>query len=387
MKRQQSNTDAGAHKRQRREMGTDLAPKITHVKSVLKEIEALPEDVRTMLGASFGSAASVEKLQRHEFQAEVLEMVGRGLSQEEHRLEAALLVAKGSLEDAEGTKAAAEKKLDDAKADFEGKVQAVAEQEAALGRAKQAQKDAGSALKTAQGEQENLAKDVKDLQKTSAAEWAVYTENLKVLRREPAEGEAQATAKMDGRVLKKHVGKVVDALKSAKADKSLIDSLPATFAKLPAERGEFDKLAWDTVEKIFTSRKAEADEKLARFEAGEAANAALAKVQACEAALSDAKSQVEKDDLELTTRNTARTDAEAAMKAAADETKGAEKKAKAATSAKESAEENLKTLQEAVRTFESLREYGAPTEQQQEITQEEAVIEAPLEAAIPLVTA
>jgi hypothetical protein len=329
----------------------------------------------------------VEKLQRHEFQAEVLEMVGRGLSQEEHRLEAALLVAKGSLEEAEGTKAAAEKKLDDAKADFEGKVQAVAEQEAALGRAKQAQKDAGSALKTAQGEQENLAKDVKDLQKTSAAEWAVYTENLKALRREPAEGETQATAKMDGRVLKKHVGKVVDALKSAKADKSLIDSLPATFAKLPAERGEFDKLAWDTVEKIFTSRKAEADEKLARFEAGEAANAALAKVQACELALSDAKSQVEKDDLELTTRNTARTDAEAAMKAAADETKGAEKKAKAATSAKESAEENLKTLQEAVRTFESLREYGAPTEQQQEITQEEAVIEAPLEAAIPLVTA
>jgi hypothetical protein len=378
MKRCASNTEAGTHKKQRRE--NDIAPKVAAVRTTLTAIEALPEDVRNMLSTSLAIAASVEKPARHEFQVGILEMVARALFQEEQRLEAALQVAKDGFAVAEDAKAAAEKTRDDAKADFEAKVQSAADQAATLERAKQAQKEAAAALKGAQSEQENLAKEAKELQKTSSAEWLVYTENLKALRREPLEGETEP-AKMDGRTLKKHVGKVVDALKSAKADSSLVDSIPAAFAKSPAERGEFDRLAWDSVEKIFTSRKADADATLARFEAGDATIAAGAKIEACTNAVEGAKSQVEREDLELAARTSARTEAEAGAKAAADEAKGSEKKAQSANSEKETAEEKLAGLQETLRTFEALRERGVATEQP-EVDEASHVQEgAPVEAA------
>ena len=217
MKHSSSDAKPGAHKKQRRETD-DITPVITRVRSALSAIEALPEDVRTMISGVLQNAAAVPKPDRHAFQAEMLDMIANALTHEEQRLEAALQATKETVTGAEAARAEAESKRDAAKADLEAKERSAQEQGKTCESARQAEKDATAALRVAQGEQEDLGQVSSALQKTSEAEWAVYNESLKDLKQAPTPEGEEAVPTLGARVAEKDVNAVLAVLERAKLD-------------------------------------------------------------------------------------------------------------------------------------------------------------------------
>jgi len=361
---------------------------IAQVRKALVAMVSVPTDVKFMFSAALQDAVDAARpADRHTTQARMLEMIDQSFSQEELRLEDALLVAKADITAVETTKVETETKLRDLLADLMAKNMTKKKQEGILERAfYQHVEDAKAALRSARNEVKQVAKEWASKQKTFKEEQRVYWDSLKFLKNRTASTEGKEQAARSDRaarplfggkgpkkdeefeVAKGHVKAVVALLKKWDLEASLLVGAPAALLKRTEERGSCDKLLWAAMEMTFGRRMKQADEELhGGHREREACNAANQKVRDCEDAIVAAKKKWKDHDAKVALRVTQRDALAGAFKETRKKIETVDKTMQAAVLQCAEAETALATLQEAARAFKVVCERG-PAQRRIEVT-------------------
>eukprot|EP00929_Paragymnodinium_shiwhaense_P041928 TRINITY_DN21779_c0_g1_i1.p1 TRINITY_DN21779_c0_g1~~TRINITY_DN21779_c0_g1_i1.p1 ORF type:complete len:395 (-),score=189.83 TRINITY_DN21779_c0_g1_i1:312-1427(-) len=216
--------------------------------------------VTSMLPHSLGLATD----KRGPHQTRVVGMAKEILEAAQKKLQATIEAETSKLAQVEsgkaeidGKAAAAEAAAKAAEEAYAGKKAAVSERQGELGKAEET-------LKTAKKEQETGDAELVEAEKKLAELKAVAEKDLKALASEEDFKAEDAPA---------HCQALLGALKSCAVDESLSKSLPTSCVKAPAERGAFDKIALEQVEKILNDKIEGLSKTLAEGASGKEARA------------------------------------------------------------------------------------------------------------------
>jgi len=301
MKRPAASSSGSAGKKAKVPSATKQFKEIA---AVLSEAEGWPEPVLAMLGENLQSILGQPKEERHEMQVRCAEMVAEVFKNIEESIQKKITDAESKLAEA-GTEKA--RRDDQAAADAAiaaAKATALEEANKALDEASKAGKEATKAVQAAKKEQtagdaENLANEQK--KKDLDAALAEIFQPLK-------EGAIEEGAR------KKAIADVTKLGKEFVFDNALLTSLPSALSKKPEDRGSFDGLVVNQLEKALTEN---AEKLAATLEAAAPAKQARAdKVAEAQAVLEAASTKVKDCQEAVKSSEAALKEAEATSKAA-----------------------------------------------------------------------
>mmetsp|Transcript_114627 Transcript_114627/g.319192 ORF Transcript_114627/g.319192 Transcript_114627/m.319192 type:complete len:354 (-) Transcript_114627:126-1187(-) len=269
-------------------------PLLVGVLDALRQAEGLPEGCRAMLAAGAPAGLGTPVAERHELQAMLVSWIGEVVDGTKAKLQEALDEADEEEKGAEVKKQGLEGKVADAKAALEAEDASVATKESEMNEATKAAEAAKAALAEAQEKQKQGDAKMMEATKEKEGLEQALDKDFMVLKKEEGFQVPQA---------EKSVQALTPIAKRLSLDQSLRVAMPAVAAKLPAERGTFDHLVLDQLEKALTSKVQELREQLEagkpameeRASAVQAAqsssNAAEERQQAASAALAAAREQ------------------------------------------------------------------------------------------------
>lgn len=254
-------------------------PSVQAVQDVLELAEGLPESCKSMLLATLPSTLCVPKDERVPLQVRVVEMIAEIIEAHKSSLKAAIDTEQVKVAELESSKS----KLDEdfAKADeaHTNATNVVSSKRLAAKEAEQASKEASILLKDAKAAEASGDAQIAKIEAERLDLQEALEKCLPNLRGEGFQADAAAG----------HRDAVMDVLKrSTQAfESTLLMTLPEALIKPPAERGDFDKMAIDTlqknlgdyVQKLDGELRATKDAKTTQAAAVEAAAAGTGNVQ------------------------------------------------------------------------------------------------------------
>lgn len=336
-----------------------VSKKCKTVRDALVMYEGVQSSVLEMLGSNLGACIGIAKEDRHEFQQQVVEMIGEMLEGMEAAFKANIEAEEAVVKSSEEEKKSRDEAKSVAEQTAADKVQATAVAKTALAEASDSFKQATEALATAETEQK--------------AGEADYEQNMgKKTKLESTVNSTYTPLKagtMEASLVATSISAVVALGKEFGFDPALLGSLPSALSKAADARGSFDTMCCAQLEDEVAKRIAELDGILS---SGETAKLSLAsKVEAAKSALEAARQaeqsciQVHKDAEE------SQKQAAAAAKEAAKAAKQYEPEVKRAHSSLDAAKKKLVSLQEG-----ALADYKSLEERSNAIVNEPAATEA-----------
>jgi hypothetical protein len=305
--KRQSMSMAKVDKRRR----TDCA----EIAKAVKQATNLPAKVTHLLANVVPHALSVYSDERHDFQVKAVDMVENALGGVEAELRQASVDAKAKVANRDALKANRAQSVIDTANDLATKKGHAALKEAVIVQAELQHDDAKKRLAEVQKAAKAPERDYKNA-RTKA-------EGLQALR------EQQIQPLKDAAGTKKAIEDLVKGMKKFDVDESLLSTLPSVAAKAPAERGDFDRLTFENVEKVVLAKASE-------FAAG---------VQAAAPQMEHAVTQVDTAKNALIAAKDALKNAEEAFKAAQGEVSAAESSVKQAKKTNQSFEGEMKAAE------------------------------------------
>jgi len=306
-----------------------IDPKLVPVTNAILNVEHLPEKCKDMLIAILAPSLKVgSSAERHEYQNVALGLVDETLQQEKSRIQERVEASEQKLENLKSTKA----EKDGAAAAAEAVLAVKKEQEQAqktlLAETSEAKRSAEKALSDAQEAKANGGKTFEaNMQEKDLLETA-FTDHYKT----PMDADEGP-----------HYAALQPLLGKLTLDESLLSALPSSCVKLKDQRGSFDNVVLEELQKAFSTKISELRSML---EAEEPA-----------AAERDAKVQAMEKDLEA--KKTSQKEAVSAFDAAQKAVKEAEQEvAKASTLATGAAAD----IQVEVQTCDALKQQLAEFE-------------------------
>lgn len=361
-----------------RSVGAEVLSQCGLVAAAVLEAETFPSPVLEMLGSNLTDSLGVAKETRHPFQEKVVTMVGEVLQSVEAAKQAAVAEAEAKLGEVTAVKEereTAEKAATDELAAKEEvtSTATTAAQEAAL-----ALTTAEEALAAAEaGRAAGMAAQGADEKKKGQLE-TILASNYMPLKEGSVEG-----SKTRGML-----ASVMALGQEFEFDGTLLDTLPTAVAKAPGDRGTFDNLVVEQLEKEFKKCVADLEAKIAAAEPARKEHDA--KVAEASAEVEKAKASDQEQKAALEAAKAAQKEALAAMKEAAKTVKQTGPEMKEATAALASAEAGLKAFRESplaaykalLERPEFVPEEPAPEEEEEEKAEEPPAEEAPAEEAV-----
>jgi len=280
------------------------------VVDALSKASDLSEDCRAMLVAGVPGCLGTPASDRHELQATMVAWIGQVMDGIEAKLQASI-----DSTDAETAEARAKKEdLDDKVATAQATLDSTAEAVSAMAtKLAQSSRDAVSA-------KEKLVKSQEDQRKGDASQvelgkqkqvlQAAVDENVKYLTTEEGFQAVQA---------KTHMNTLKPMAKRLGLDESLLTALPSACVQLPSQRGTFDRMVVEQLEKGIRARMEELEGQLQAGAPASAERAAVVEAaQKEETAAGEAQKQASTElaqaEAELTAAKAAQTAAKAAVK-------------------------------------------------------------------------
>lgn len=260
------------------------------VAEAIDQSEALSESCRAMLKAAIPGCLDVPTEERQEIQAQIVQMIGEVLEGIEAKLQEVLEAERSKVAGAETSKGDLGAKVSEAEACFEEAKQVVDKKKQALADATMDMTNAKTTLSEKQEVQRDGDKSL------------IHAREAKDALDEVVEGELQAIkAGTPGA----HYTAVLPVLQTLTLDESLMTALPSTCMKAPSDRGAFDHMVIEQLEKSLSDRGSElaktledgapaAAERAADVEAAQSNLTALTEAQmkaAAELALAQASQQ------------------------------------------------------------------------------------------------
>eukprot|EP00930_Biecheleria_cincta_P001020 TRINITY_DN102191_c0_g1_i1.p2 TRINITY_DN102191_c0_g1~~TRINITY_DN102191_c0_g1_i1.p2 ORF type:complete len:380 (+),score=153.58 TRINITY_DN102191_c0_g1_i1:78-1217(+) len=288
MKRPAASSASSAEKKAK---GSTASKQFKEVAAALSQAEGWPKGVLAMLGENLQSILGQPKEERHDTQVRCAEMVAEIMKSIEENIQNQIKEAENKLAEAGTEKARREEKAAADSAEAAAKAAALEEAKKALDEATKEGKEAQKAVQAATKEQkagdaENLANEEKKKDLDAA---------LETIFKPLKEGAIEESAR------KKAIADVTKLGKEFVFDNALLTSLPSALSKKPEERGSFDGLVVNQLEKALTENaeklaatlEAAAPAKQARAdkvaEAQAALDAVTAKVKDCQEAVKNAE--------------------------------------------------------------------------------------------------
>jgi len=254
-------------------------PTMTGVIEGIQQASDLSDDCRQMLLSLLPGSLAIPSDQRHEVQHTAVDMIAEALAGVEASLQASIDNQKASLTDVEGTKSELDSKVAAVEVQLSSATQFQESKKAALAEAQRGKNSAAEKLTAAQE-----AQRLGDAEVVVAKEQKHALDNgmdvhMKAILSEGLD-EAQGEA---------HYKALLPVVKSLCLDDSLMTALPAACARQIAERGAFDKMVLDQLEKSLVDKAGELQKTL--DESAPAAAERAAAVEAAEAELETAKAK------------------------------------------------------------------------------------------------
>jgi len=301
MKRQAKSPMKSAKKAKVDEVG----PKIKELAEVLSNPACDvpgPSGNRAMLLGALPHALADYSDERHGYQTTVSKLIGEVMNGWVAKWEQKVADSKANVDAAESDRIAAQATHETEKSGLVAQKEDVKLCKENLKAATDAEKEAAGKLATAKSDVENFDKEIQKQIITKDNISMVYNQSFLVMKSAEAPSGSEA---------KNHLKKIAPILKSISTETSLQIALPAALQKKAAERGQFDNMAVDGVEAVFTGTIAKltgeidsagvtkAGKEAAATEATTAHDAAEAKRQECIAALKASQSSQEEKEKSL----------------------------------------------------------------------------------------
>lgn len=257
-------------------------PTVQAVQEVLENAEGLPESCKAMLLATLPSSLCVPKDERVPVQARVVEMIGEVIEVHKSALQVAVNAEQAKVTELESSRSHLEEDIANADAAFKNATEVLASKRLCAQEAAKASKDASTALTEAKAAQAACDATITKTQSERRELQETLDKCMPNLCGESFDAVA-ATGNRDA---------VMDVLRrSTQAfESTLLMTLPEALIKPPAERGDFDKMAIDTLQKnlgdyvvkLDGELRTSEDDKTSRAAAVEGATAGTANAQATE---------------------------------------------------------------------------------------------------------
>jgi len=267
-------------------------PAFTCVSDAVMEAEQLPDRVRTMLVEMMPFSLKFASDERHDLQSMAVNMVEQTLATKKSTLEAAVVAATGELASLKASESQLGTAVTNAESALASQREVVEAQKTALaGFHFSTTKASATHLDEKRTDQKSAADNLVTMEKERASIEAAFSEHFGSLQ----EGEAKAALK-----------KLEPFLKKIEIESTLLTALPSCCAKKNENRGTFDHLVLQELDKSFKAKIAALGDSVAA--AGPAAVQHDAAVQAAE-----------KDhEAKMLAQETAKAEHEAATKECAD---------------------------------------------------------------------
>jgi len=214
-------------------------PVLASVADVIMQAEHLPERCRTMLVDMLPFSLSVPSDQRHEVQTWAVDAVDQTLNAHKSLLEAAIVTEDGKLSTLKSSEADLGNAVKEAESALDAQKEVVQSAKCLLAAATEAANTASSTLLTAQTEQK--AGDSK--LSSTIDEKATFESTFQAHFKTPMEEGAGPNFK-----------ELQPLLKQIEMEASLMKSLPVSCSKSKADRGSFDEVVLNELEKAISSK-------------------------------------------------------------------------------------------------------------------------------------
>lgn len=338
-------------------------------------LSSIPQMTKDMLASviptSLGAGAAADE--RHDYQVKIADAIGVVLKEVVTIWEGKVVEEKNGVTAAEATKTEKVGAAEAATKTLEAKSAATVAAQETLTSAKQALTDAhtnvGKCKDAVDSFDIQLEKKGNELERVKG----VHTEHFVPLKG----GLALETEKEQKAAEKKHLSGISSLLKLLKADTSLMSALESALTKKPEERGQFDSMAIDQLEKLITEKIDEQQTFINNAESIKAEKAAA--VTAAEETLANSEKAKTQGEEDLDAAKKAQKEAGAALKDAEKAVGHAEKAVDKAKETETDAEASLEDAKKHVELFEFL--YSRPSKAPE--PEPPAVEEAPPAEAPP----
>mmetsp|Transcript_59640 Transcript_59640/g.141916 ORF Transcript_59640/g.141916 Transcript_59640/m.141916 type:complete len:390 (+) Transcript_59640:123-1292(+) len=323
--------------------------KIETIKEVLSSTELLPSSTASMLAGALMHSLALYKEDRHEVQTKAVEMVGSALDIMLAAYEKAISDSAEKLTEAKASEEEKKEELTKAEAAVEEATKTVEEKDKASEEGEVKVATAKAALAEAEEAQTKGDEDLASAETKKA--------NLESVMAEMYTPIKEGTSPTDARAVNAFMKKLKDF--SMSIDSSLMGTAPAAMTKAPAERGEFDKVVFDSFDSEFSKLMEGFEKTLADGEPGKAERAAA--VEKAQAELTEAEASNTTLSEEAATAAKALKEAQAVVKAAKKAVKEAGPAVKAAASSQKVAEAALAEFKDgALAAYKELAERCIP---------------------------
>lgn len=214
-------------------------PALTSIAQIIMEAADLPDRCRNMLIESLPFSLTVASDQRHEVQTAVVEMVEQVLTAKKLALEAAVTAEDGKLATLKGSQGEVASKVDEAEAAVAAQKEIVQTAKSVLAEATEAANASWTTLSDQRAEQKVLDASLEQAKTEKSGLESAYEEHFKPMK-EDAAGP--------------HFKGLEPHLKSIEVESSLLIALPSSCAKAKSERGSFDNVVLEELEKAIISK-------------------------------------------------------------------------------------------------------------------------------------
>jgi len=279
-------------------------PTMTGVIEAIEQATDLSDSCRQMLLAFLPGSLGVPSDQRHAMQQSAVDMIGEALVEVEASLQASVDKQKASVIDVESTKNELDGKVVTAEAQLRDTIQFQESKNTELVEAERSTLSATETLAAA-----------KETQRTGDAEVvAVKERKLALDNGVDVDWKAIMTGGLEETQAEAHYKALIPVVKSLALDDSLMTALPAACTRQLAERGAFDKMVLDQLEKSLADKAAELQKMLDESAAAVAERAGA--VATAEAELEAAKTKQKEAADELVKAQSASAEASSVVEAA-----------------------------------------------------------------------
>jgi len=214
-------------------------PAFTCVSDAVMEAEQLPDRVRTMLVEMMPFSLKFASDERHDLQSMAVNMVEETLTAKKSTLEGAVVAANGEFDALKASESQLGTAVTNAENALAAQKNVVEAKKTALAEATEAEKASATGLTEKRAEQTNAATNLATMETEKVSIEAAFAEHFGALE----EGKAKAALK-----------KLEPFLKKIEIESTLLTALPSCCAKSKEERGTFDHLVLQELDKSFKAK-------------------------------------------------------------------------------------------------------------------------------------
>jgi len=265
----------GANKKMK--LNNPLTAKLTAIEKAFGQVSDVPEPVRKMLVESFPLSLGKPQNERHPFQVEVVNVIGKVLNSALQGLEGEIIKFQEQVDSARSIQTAKAEESIKEQEKLEEKEEVTKQRIRELAAVAQDFRVAKSAFQEAKAKQQREDAELEKAEKKKQQMEAAVQDMINPLSVNPVEG-ANTGKMIDG---------LIKFLHASEFEESLITALKPALHKAPSDRGEFDLMCFKELNDEVSKRIAELEAVLSSGEAGKQERAAA--VQAAEESLTAAR--------------------------------------------------------------------------------------------------